>query len=221
MVHKREKCFNCQIAGDEPFAPNDVCNSCYTFLLVYSKDKNTRVPFLTPMRWLADHHQNDNCYACVNKKAMFYSRKIKNTFVYASVPSVQMPVINDTASEMSVDIDEEEGDVDCNMPEMLTPAMDNDTGGEVQAQLSSIGLQSSEMQTESSAGWQPTTSKEESKDYTPKPLSQKELDKLVAKGRLSQKQAEYMARFLKSHKPSCTQTVSKLMKPIHSHIVQM
>lgn len=112
-----KKCFNREDVGEEPFAPSDICRSCYKFLLKFDDSvENQALPFESPMQWLADEHQNEDCYACANKKAKLYSSRTMITFEYKTVPSVRMPTAlnevmseppTDAESEMSIEVEQE------------------------------------------------------------------------------------------------------------------
>lgn len=78
----------------------------------------------------------------------------------------------------------------------ITQPSDIDVLSEVQPGSSMV---SSEAIQVSSVGWQPPPKRSSPKDTTPVLITQKKLDQIVARSRLSKKQSEIMARFLKTN----------------------
>lgn len=229
-------CFDCEVT--ENISPDDICKTCCWRLMEFKRNARP-MPFKEPMKWLADEHDNENCYACANKKAKYVKQKDRHMFQYVAVPSIEMPIydvddmpqspvpstsssapdimpqspVPSTSSSvpeimpqpqaLSLTSSEEEDIESCpGMDLAVTPdaspninqPIDTDIASEAHPGSSVV---SSEMKQVSSIGWQPPQ-RSLPKDTTPVLISQKRLDKMLAKSRLSKKQSETMARFLKT-----------------------
>lgn len=88
-----EQYFNIQVIQNKEWVPSIACTTCIDRLQKWSKGNVESMSFGIPMVW-ADPgpiHQENNCYACVNKvKGMNRHKSAK--IEYQSVPSAQTPL---------------------------------------------------------------------------------------------------------------------------------
>lgn len=165
-----EFCFGMTIRKNVSWAPNSICKVCRNASYGWFLEKRD-IPFKSPVIW-NDPGQHDpaNCYVCCND-VNGVNRNKKNSFAYTSVPSAILPVPF------------EEGDI---KPKKPSPTIDSlimpSTSRGTQVDVDDVSYQPSQQ------------------SENVKKLPQNALNKVVRKLNLSQKQAELLARELKSAK---------------------
>lgn len=158
--------------------PDGVCKSCYNVLTNWARRGNSTFAFMKPMKWeiVTEGHIPTNCYACVHYS--MYSRlnrkRLKNK-TYDDFPNGKTPI-------------QRPSDVD--PPTPPSPSMFSGITEETSPTYSA----------DDSADFDFELDDEPPSPLGPRPLTQHELDHLVAKFHLSQQGAEYLATFFKKRK---------------------
>lgn len=163
--------FNQPDMFDEDWTPNNVCRNCYNYLLAWSRSQRRNMPYLTPVIWTRDPAGHVPLNCYACHNYKVAISRSKNK-IYQSTLTAAIPIPHD--------------------PEIEPPKPP-----------------SKEMMSESSAttSHQPSVDSElfdpsfevESEDE-PEFLTQDNMDYLIAKGRMSKKEAESVASYLKRKK---------------------
>lgn len=165
----------------EDFTPNTVCKSCYTVLIGWLHKKNVSLPFSKPVIWINDPngHDESRCYACTNFSVGLTRIKSRSKKYVAAFNAV-LPV---------------------NRPANVEPP--KPPSPDVLSRLTAETLFTNPTNVQD-FDWTPDV-----EDDTPKPLTQNEMDYIVAKLGLSQRNSEMLTSFLKCRKltqPNVTST---------------
>lgn len=156
----------------EDFTPNAVCMACYCNLSHWLHRRRTKLHFIKPVIWMKDPNGHDasRCYACINFDPTFNKKKSK-TKKYVAAFTASLPV------PLSAGVEP---------PKAPSP----DT---VSVLTAASGL--TDAPDAQDPDWMPDV-----EDNQPKPLTQNEMDYIVAKLGLSQRNSEMLASFLKRRK---------------------
>lgn len=168
--------FDQLVFENEPYVPDIVCGSCHINLWKWSQKKLKIMPFKVPMMWTKlSPHNDEDCYGCKNFfKGIEIAKPGKIN--YTSTQNGQRPILNEA---------------DAIAPKFPSPDLESWLASSENTQPS----------TESS-DWQPSvepsTSREASKQ--PIPVTEEQLNRIVAELELSKRKSEILASFLKKHK---------------------
>lgn len=177
--HLYEVYFQPHTVIESILVPNKACKTCYNNLLAWSKDESNeaRMPFGVPMLWLnSAEHVEESCHGCLNYVNGLNAKKAKN-MKYKTVPTVQMPLDHDDDS-LPVPT--------YKMPDTFSFFSD---------------FSDKDFDNEETASLTPTEIAEAAaKSKAPIPVTQKELDVIVAQLGLTKTKSEKLASFLKSKK---------------------
>ncbi|CAH0555758.1 unnamed protein product [Brassicogethes aeneus] len=168
-----EHYFNETDSSGEDFTPNTVCKMCYNTLVNWIHKKGAQLPYVKPIIWIKDPtgHDVSRCYSCINFTQGMNRRKLK-TKVYVPAFTAVLPLLR------------QKGD---KLPKPPTP-------------LSPHGSQRAETiftnpTNVADVEWEP-----DFEDDGPQPLTQSEMDYIVARMGASQRNSEWLTSFLKSRK---------------------
>lgn len=163
----------------EDFTPNTVCNNCYINLMHWLHRRRRNMPFSKPVIWIKDPNGHDasRCYACIN-------------FV---------PRINRTKSKLKKYVAAFTGTLPLPLLEDVEPP--KAPSPDVLSQLigDSVFADGTNLQDANYI--------DNSEDEERKPLTQTEMDYIVAKMNLSQRNSEFLTSYLK-HRKLTEQNVS-------------
>lgn len=168
---------------EKDFTPNTVCKNCFDILLKWFNKKDVRFPFAKPMIWFQDPegHVANRCYACLNFAVGMNKVTLKKK-VYIEAFTARLPV---------------PCPVDFVVPKPRSP--DRTTG--MTAATTSTAVSAS-----TDHARDPDYTPDDEPDDTPHaeakptPLTQKEMDFIVARMGLSQRNSEFLTSFLKHRK---------------------
>lgn len=156
----------------ENFTPNAVCNACYSNLLHWLHGRRRKLQFCKPVIWLKDPNGHDDarCYACINYGVGNNRKKLRSK-KYVAACTALLPV------PCSADVEPPKA-----------PSQDTLS---VWAASSALMVASNFDDPE----WLP-----DSEDAQPELVTQSEMDYIVAKMELSQRNSEMLTSFLKRKK---------------------
>lgn len=163
---------------DEPdltakdYTPNTVCKKCYITLLDWKHLKEVNFPFIKPVIWVKDpiEHDPSRCYACINSLHGLNKRKLKSK-VYIPSFTAALPVLR---------------------PNGVPPPKPHALEIRMSQQAESLFTNPTNM---NDLDWMPNSGTD-----GPQPLSQNEMDYIVAKLGVSQRNSEWLTSFLKQRK---------------------
>jgi len=153
----------------ENYTPDTVCGSCYTRLLDWYHQRGRKLNFVKPMIWLRDPsgHIESRCYSCINFSIGLNKYALKNKKYVAAFTAI-LPVPMPYGAEP---------------PKPPSPdVMSTSTANTAFTNATDYR----------DLDYEPDIEQE-----TPKPLTQREVDYLVAKLSLSPRGSELLASFLK------------------------
>lgn len=169
-----------EIDTDPWFVPKHVCRTCYTTLLDWKKSKGKiQMRFRVPMYWVMPRggvHDESNCYACANHIGGQNKKKMKK-HIYKSVESAQIPLehIKDDETNTYVTY------------KTVTPDIISTSTLVTRQTATSVETENYSVYEPSTANW----------DKRPQPISEIEMDNIVASLGLSKLNSEKLARILK------------------------
>jgi len=156
----------------EDYTPNTVCKSCYNRLLDWCHQRCRKLSFIKPLIWLRDEkgHVESRCYACVNFNPWLNKNMLKNKTYVAAYTAILPVPMPDDAEP----------------PKPPSPdAISTWTANTAFTMKTNPQDVNYELNIENDG---------------PAPLTQKEMDYVVAKLGLSQRNSEFLTSFLKRRK---------------------
>lgn len=161
--------------SDADFTPNTVCTNCYKTLLNWLHKKEAHFSFTKPVIWAKDPtgHDATRCYACINSGVGLTRKKLKNKVYYAAFTGA-LPLERPAGVEK---------------PKPPSP----DVASQWRAESDFTAFTNpTDVHDED---WIPSII-----DEGPQVLTQNEMDYVVAKMGLSQRNSEFITSFLKRRK---------------------
>lgn len=153
----------------EDYTPNTVCGTCYSRLLDWYHRRDRNLSFIKPMVWIKDPngHVESRCYACINYSPKLNKQTLKCKKYVAAYTGILPMPMHDGAEP----------------PKPPSPdAMSTWTANTAFTNQTDF----------QDADYEPDI-----EDDKPKPLTQNEMDYVVAKMGLSQRDSEFLTSFLK------------------------
>lgn len=156
----------------EDFTPNTVCSVCYSNLLHWLHQRRAKLKYAKPVIWVKDPngHDESRCYACINFVLGNNKKKLKNK-IYVAAFTASLPMA------LSSDVEPPKPP---NLDTLTTWTATNN-----------FTIASDVYDPD----WIPDVEDDQSK-----PLKQNEMDYVVAKLGLSQRNSEMLTSFLKRRK---------------------
>lgn len=156
----------------EDFTPNTVCSNCYSNILNWFHRRRGHLPFAKPVIWVKDPngHNKTRCYACINYDVGINKRRLKRK-THVAAFTASLPVPRADGVEQPT-----------------PPCLETMSA----LPLESVFTLPSNLQ---DPDYTPNL-----EDDEPKPLTQNEMDYIVAKLGLSQRNSEFLTSFLKRRK---------------------
>lgn len=156
----------------EDYTPNTVCGTCYVRLLDWYNRRGRNLTFMKPMVWIKDpkSHDKSRCYSCINYSPKLNKRMLKRKTYVAAYTGILPVSMPDGAKP----------------PKPPSPDVMS-----TRTAITQLGNQSDFQD----ADYEPDIDDDKSK-----PLTQNEMDYVVANIGLSQRNAEFLTSFLKRRK---------------------
>ena len=159
----------------EDYTPNISCGNCYNRLLDWYHRRGRHLSFIKPMVWIRDPngHDESRCYACINFVPKLHKKSLKTKIYVESATGILPQHMPDWVEP----------------PKRASPDAVTTTTAAI-----AFTIQNDDQDND----YYPETTE----DGRPKPLTQREMDYLVAKMGLSQRNSELLTTFLKRRKLS-------------------